>query len=180
MNIKIWRNLHRWTGLTLVGFVGFYCFTGLILNHRQAFDYFIDKHKVVTAVPVSDPVLLRDFIETYKGQINRSDDPKVIRIRDGKKIEFLYGSHGKTTYVIDPAKGTMETVEKVYRQPWSWLNNVHNAFNTSSLWVVVADAAALGIFFLGLSGLFVFRYKPRDYWLLGGGVVVLVVGLFLA
>ncbi|HIJ79227.1 MAG: PepSY domain-containing protein [Desulfobulbaceae bacterium] len=180
MNMKTWRNLHRWTGLALVGFVAFYCFTGLLLNHRQAFDYFIDKEITVTAVPVSDPVVLRDFIETYKRQINRSDDPKVIRIRDGRQIEFLYGSHGKTTYVIDPARGTMETVEKIDRQPWLWLNNVHNAFKTSWLWVAVADGAALGIFFLGLSGLLIFRYKVWDYWLLGGGVVVLVVALFLA
>lgn len=180
MTIRTWRNLHRWTGLILLGFVGFYCLTGLLLNHRQNFNYFQEKKKSVTSVPVSDPGLVGSFIDIYKKQINREDDPTVIRIRGRNTIEFLYGSHGKTTYIIDPEKGIMETVEKVYRQPWSWLNDLHKAFKTSFFWVGVTDAAAAGILFLGISGLLLFRFKPLDYWLLCGGIVIMASTILLS
>ncbi len=38
---KLFKNIHRWIGLLLVGFVVFYCFTGILLNHRKGFNYFI-------------------------------------------------------------------------------------------------------------------------------------------
>jgi hypothetical protein len=179
MKMKIWRDLHRWTGMILVAFVGFYCFTGLILNHRHAFSYFVEQQRSISPVPVQEPEQLRSFIESYKDLINRSDDPTVIRIKDGNIIEFLYGSHGKTTYVIDPKKGTMEKVDKIYQQPWTWLNNLHKAFKTSDLWLVVADGAALAILFLGLSGVLLIRLRVVDCLLLCGSVGMLVAAMLL-
>ncbi|WP_457573231.1 PepSY-associated TM helix domain-containing protein [Desulfolithobacter sp.] len=174
------RNLHRWFGLLLAGLVVFYCFTGLLLNHRKSFGYFIDKHRSITRVDQSDIRLMREFIEFYKNQIGRSDDPTVIRIRGGSTIEFLYGSHGRTTYIIDPARGTMEQIDKTPRQPWNYLNSLHKVFKTSTAWLVVADFACVTILLVTLTGLFMLRYRALDWVLVIGGALLLAVGVYLA
>lgn len=180
MNTQLWRRLHRWAGLLLAAFILFYCLTGLLLNHRKAFDYFIDNHKTVSQVARTDTTRLRDFIETYKRQINRNDDPKVIRIRDGDTIEFLYGSHGRTTYIIHPGEGVMEKIDKQPRQPFARLNGLHKAFKTGPAWLWIADAVTVLVLFLVVTGMVVFRYRPLDYLLVFGGVLLLALGMFVA
>ena len=173
-------DLHRWGGLLLATLVVFYCVTGILLNHRESFDYFIAKERKAVAVPESDTTSMETFLAGYKKQINRADDPKVIRIREDRAIEFLYGSHGKTTYTIYPTEGRMEIVEKEYRQPWTFLNDLHKAAKTSMFWVILADLAAAVIIGVTVTGLLVFKYRRLDFVLLAGGVVLLFVGAWLA
>lgn len=179
-NNSFWRKLHRWTALILAGFVCFYCITGLMLNHRQMFGYFQDRQKSVERVEIQDHTPLQSFIDTYKQQINRNDDPKVIRIRKGGNIEFLYGSHGRTTYIIDPALSTMTRIDKVDNQPWYWLNGLHKAYKTSNFWLLLTDLVSLMILFLTISGLILFQYTRRDFMLLAGGLLMMMLGVTLA
>jgi len=123
---------------------------------------------------------LAAFIDHYRRQIDRPDSPKVIRIKEGGIIEFLYGSHGRTTYVIDPAAGSMTRIDKRDIQPWHWLNRLHKAFKTGPAWVVGADAAALLILLTTASGLLMFRYGKQDWLLLAAGCAILLLGVMLA
>ncbi len=179
-SLALIRKLHRWAGLLLAALVIFYCFTGLLLNHRKSFNYFIEKEITVSSVKQSDTAIMREFIDFYKEQIGRSDDPTVIRIRGGKTIEFLYGSHGKTTFIIDPAKGEMKKIDKSPQQPWNRLNSIHKVFKTGTIWLLIADFTCIAILLLTLSGLIIFRYRPLDWLLVGGGVALLLLGLFSA
>ncbi len=175
-----WRKLHRWAGLSLTGFVVFYCLTGLLLNHRQYFAYFQERRQSVVRVEVQDRQPLLDFINTYKQRIDRQDDPRVIRIREGGVIEFLYGSHGRTTYVIDPLAGTMTRIDKSDNQPWYWLNRLHKAYKTSTAWQLLTDVVALLVIFLAVTGLVIFRYTRQDMLLLAGGLLLLLLGMLAA
>ena len=177
---RLFHKLHRWGGLLLAGAVFFYCLTGLLLNHRQAFDYFTVKESRTVAVPVTDTAVLEGFLATYKQQINRPDDPTVVRIRKDRTIEFLYGSHGKTTYVIRPGEGRMEIVDKHPLEPWSLLNDLHKAGKTGPVWLGLADAVALLLVGVTITGLLVIRYRRLDLLLLAGGMLLLVVGAWLA
>ncbi len=178
--LRLLRKLHRWFGLFLAGLIIFYCITGLLLNHRRALGYFIDKQQTVSRVKQSDISRMREFIDYYKNQIGRNDDPTVIRIRNGKTIEFLYGSHGKTTFIIDPEKGEMQTIEKKHRQPWSRLNSLHKVFKTSTVWLIIADCTCIAILLITLTGLVILRYRPLDWMLVIGGVLLFFTGLFIA
>ena len=180
MDKQFWRKIHRWIGLLLVGFVVFYCITGLLLNHRQDFDYFQTRQKSVVPIEVGNQDMLQGVIDAYKLQINRSDNPKVIRIKKGGIIEFLYGSHGKTTYVVDPQAGTMTRIDKAETQPWYWLNRLHKAYKTSGFWQILTDGIGLLLLLLTCSGLVMFRYSHRDVLFLVGGVGMLVLGLWVA
>ncbi len=176
--IRLLRKLHRWFALPLVGLVCFYCFTGLLLNHRKSFDYFIDRNTSFSTVQKSKITLMREFIDSYKAQIGRTDDPTVIRIRNGKTIEFLYGSHGKTTYIIDPVAGQMKTIVKSPRQPWNHLNTLHKVFKTSTWWLILADFTCVSILFITLTGLLIFRYRPLDWILITLGFLLpFIIGI---
>lgn len=178
--LRLLRKLHRWFGLFLAGLVIFYCVTGILLNHRKAFGYFIDKQQTVSRVEPSDITLMREFIDLYKNQIGRADNPTVIRIRDAGTIEFLYGSHGKTTYIIDPEKGEMTTIEKSPRQPWNRLNSLHKVFKTRTAWLIIADFTCIAILLLTLTGLVILRYRLLDWLLVIGGGVLPAIGFYLA
>jgi hypothetical protein len=180
MTTKLWRKLHRWTGLLLTGFILFYCLTGLLLNHRRSFDYFQTRHSTVSEVEVQGQDVLKEFIDKYKQLIGRDDDPAVIRIKTGGIIEFLYGSHGRTTYVIDSMKGVMTRIDKKERRLWHWLNRLHKSYKTAFSWLLLTDVVALLIIFLSLSGLVISRYARQDVLLLIMGAVLLLLGMALA
>jgi len=178
--IRLLHKIHRWSGLLLAAFIIFYCITGLLLNHRKSFNYFQAKETQTVKVEKTDPTLLQPFIDTYKRQIQRQDDPKVIRIKPDRSIEFLYGSHGKTTYVIKPAEGIMEIIEKKPMQPMHWFNQLHKVFQTSTSWLVLGDSAALIIMVVVISGLLLPAYRRVDLTMALTGLLGLIIGAILA
>ena len=172
--------LHRWGGLFLAFFVLFYCITGILLNHRKSFDYFIDKQSTFQTVEPLDSSPITRFIDHYKKQINRNDDPKVIRLRPDNTIEFLYGSHGKTTYIVDPETGRMETVSKHNSEPFHFLNKLHKAFGTSTGWILFTDLLSLLLIVITSSSLIYLRYKPIDFVMITFGLFLCLLGGFFA
>ena len=182
MKRRIWRKVHSWAGLFLLGFVLFYSLTGLLLNHRMSFGYFQQRHEMVSEIEVIEAQrqdALNRVIDMYKQQIGRDDDPTVIRLKKGGVIEFLYGSHGRTTYVVDSMKGIMTRIDKEDQQPWYWLNSLHKSYKVSSGWIWLTDCIAVLIIVLALSGLIIFRYTWSDVLLLVSGGLVMVVGMML-
>ncbi len=147
-----WHRWHQMLGAVVAVPLLFYGITGILLNHRKNFGYFQRLERTVRPVEKLDPTPLRDFIRFYKSQIGRPDDPAVIRIRNGRTVEFLYGSHGQTTYVIDPVAGTLSTVVKHRVEPWASLNRLHKAFSTPRAWAWASDGITLALLAAGLSG----------------------------
>lgn len=177
---RLLLHLHRWGGLLTAAFILFYSLTGIILNHRQAFSYFQTTQTTKHTVQKSDLTPINDFIGRYQRQIERADAPKVIRIKDGKTIELLYGSHGQTTYTIDPDAGSMIVESKLPSEPLSLFNKLHKAVKTSDLWLWLTDALSLVLIVATVSILITMRYRPLDYCLLLAGLILCLGGGFLA
>lgn len=175
----ILHRLHRLGGLLTAAFILFYSLTGIVLNHRQAFTYFQTTHTTTASVPTADLSAVNAFFTRYQQVIKRPDAPQVIRIKGGNSIELLYGSHGQTTYTIDPAAGTMTVEEKTPKQPLYLFNKLHKAAKVTELWVWLSDGLGLVLILSTLSVLAAMRYRPVDYWLLAAGVG-LCLGGFLA
>lgn len=180
MSKTLWRKIHRWLGLLLAAFVLFYCFTGLLLNHRQDFSYFQAEKTEVSKIDVQQQDALQAFIAGCKQQLGREDDPSVIRIKDDGTIEFLYGSHGRTTYTIDPQAGTLTRTDKIDQQPWHWLNRLHQAARISNFWLILADSVVALLCVLLLSGLLLLRLRRQDILLLIAGLALLLLGMTAA
>ena len=180
MNKRRWRKIHRWAGLFLLGFLVLYSLTGLLLNHRKSFGYFQTRQKTVTEVEVQPQDVLNDVLDTYKQEIGRDDNPTVIRLKKGGVIEFLYGSHGRTTYIIDSMKGSMTRIDKHDQQPWYRLNSLHKSYKVGNSWIWLTDCIAILMIILALSGLLIFRFTRLDLLLLALGGAVMLGGMILA
>ncbi len=175
------RKLHRWGGLLVATFTVFYCITGLALNHRRAFGYFFQRPEEEFSVPETETEPLRRLVEHYKALIGQKKDPTVIKIKDSRVVEFLYGSHGKVRYVIYPEEGRVRRVEKRPLEPWHFMNNVlHKAAGTSKVWVLYSDIFCLCLLGVTGLGLFIFQFRPLDFVLLFLGVFSLFLFMGLS
>jgi hypothetical protein len=146
----------------------FYAVTGIALNHRKGLGYFQERTARTRAVAPRDVTPLREFIAFYKDQLGRQDDPAVIRIKGERTVEFLYGSHGQTTYTIDPVAGQLTERTKRGRQPWTTLNALHRAFKTPTPWPWVSDTLTLALLGALLTGFWVPGAWRRSSWALAG------------
>jgi len=180
MNKRRWRKVHRSVGLFLLGFLLLYSLTGLLLNHRKAFGYFQTRHERAVDIKIQQPDVLSHLMETYRQQIGREDAPTVIRVKEKGIIEFLYGTHGSTTYVIDSLKGNAICIEKKDTQPLYWLNSLHKSYKVAAGWVWLTDGIALLILLLAVSGLIIFHYTWLDILLIALGGLVMVGGMITA
>lgn len=164
-----WRRWHRIGGVVVTLPLVFYALTGILLNHRRSFEYFQDRRTETRPVDPMDMAPLREFLAFYKERIGREDDPAVIRIRNGTTVEFLYGTHGQTTYVIDPEAGRLTRIVKTYREPWTTMNRLHKAFKTPEAWAWASDAISLVLVAAALTGLWLPGAWRRSWRLLLAG-----------
>jgi len=171
---------HRLGALLSAIFILGYSITGILLNHRQAFDYFQASQKATLPAAKADLAIVNDFIAQYRAQIGRPDAPEVIRIKNGGTIELLYGSHGQTTYTIDPKAGSMEVETKTPSQPLYFLNKLHKAAKTRLAWLWLSDALALCLIASTVSILSVMRYRTTDFVLLLVGIGLCLTGGLIA
>jgi len=74
----------------------------------------------------------------------------------------------------------MEQISKVSIQPWSWLNQLHKAFKTSNIWLLLADCAGIAILLMTISGLVMVRYRAFEIYLVTGSGLLLAVAAALA
>jgi len=175
------RKIHRWVGLFCFGLVVFYCVTGIALNHRRDFDYFLDRFR--TTQPLAAPMdttALTNLLDRLAALTGEDRPPTVVKITPDGTVALLYGSHGVVTYRFAAGSSVMERIEKRPWQPWTLLNRFHKVAGTRTLWLMVADVAAAGLILVSITGLFVLRYRRLDWLLLAGGLVLVlgcVVGL---
>ena len=158
------RRWHRVLGAAATLPLVFYGVTGIALNHRKPFGYFQERTVQTREVAPRDVAPLREFIAFYKAQLGRTDDPAVIRIKDERAVEFLYGSHGQTTYTIDPVAGRLTELTKRPREPWTTLNALHKAFKTPAPWAWVSDGVTVAILAALLTGFWVPGAWRRTRW----------------
>ncbi len=179
--IRLAHKIHRLGGLLTAAFIIFYCLSGIMLNHRQAFSFFSQRETETRSIKTVNNQAVQDFIGHYQHIIQRPDTPKVIRLRDGgRRLEFLYGFHGKTTYIIDQGTGLMQIIHK---RPWpglSWLANLHKAFKTSHIWIYLSDFLSIVLCLVTLSILLVMRYRLLDLIFLGLGIILCLGGMLIA
>jgi hypothetical protein len=173
------RNIHRWTGLLALGFIIFYSATGILLDHRQSFDYFTTRLRRESTVPALNSAGILKALTAYEAATGESGPPTVVRLRHDGTVELLYGSHGLITYVFKPGSTRLLRLEKKNMQPLHWLYRLHKAANTSKRWVALADVAAILILIAAVSALFIVKLCRNDWLLLAGGGIFLLIMVVL-
>ena len=169
------RKIHRWAGFFILGFTLFYAVTGLLLNHRREFGYFVEKERRTLAAPALDSSAVTRALAAYEAACEEKRKPTVVKVKNDGTVELLYGSHGVVTYVFRPGSGMMERIEKKEIQPFHRLNRLHKAARTSAAWIAAADLASILILVTALSALFLIRPRRSDWLMLAAGIFLLVI-----
>ncbi len=177
MNKRMWRTIHRWTGLFVVGFLLLYTFSGILLNHRFFFNNFLETTATVQERKIEDPSFLRTFLAQCRKTIGNNREPAIIIIRDDV-IDFRYDRYGWESVLLNPATGTVTAVTKKGREPWHGMKWLHVVYRTGPSWVFISDLVATTILVAAVSGLFCFRYRRGDITALLGGVLFFILGIF--
>ncbi len=191
-----WRRrlitLHRDIGYLCVGLTLVYGVSGIAVNHRHHWNYsFIVEHR---RDQVGTPASLLGLSGGGRspGDVARSHTPRLVKTimdRTGRatpphnffwrgpdRLSLFFGTAGKQD-VVDylPSAGVVEHWTRRPRPIFREMNFLH--LNESpAIWTWVADVYALGLVFLGLSGIFLVKGR---HGLRGRGGILVALGVIL-
>lgn len=174
------RALHRDIGFLCVGLTIIYCISGIAVNHVDKWNpnYKIERVKVkLEQAPlegepderwIQNTIRFLNLNEPYKTSFQTS--PNQIRI-------FLEKS------VVDVNLRTLDaTYEKAVERPFFYEINFLHLNKPKKQWTKIADAYALGLIYLAVSGLFMVKGERgilgRGGWLTLAGIIIPLVFLY--
>ena len=162
------RAFHRDLGYSAVGLTFVYATSGLAVNHVADWDPNFANATVVHDLGAPLPALDRDAWTQVRAKLGIDAEPREI-YREGDELEVLF--EHRTLHVAFATGRVVDEHQRprffVRAANWLHLNRGKKA------WKYFADAYALGLLFLALSGLFMI---PGRKGLLGRGAVFVVLG----
>lgn len=177
-----WRKwntiLHRDIGYIVVGLTIVYGVSGIAVNHTADWNpnYAVERQGL--EIGPLDGETRDDLVAQARERLNLADEPRNVFRRDPETLQLFYE---RKTYTIDVPTGTVvvETVRP--RQVLFEFNQLHlNA--PKRVWTYVADAFALALIIVAVTGMFVLKGKNgitgRGAWLVTLGVII-PVGFWL-
>lgn len=163
------RAIHRDIGYLAVGFTVLYALSGIAMNHIDDWDpNFHASERTLTIAPIPDELGDAEAarrIADAAGLTGKLDD--VFRAGDEVRVSFASGS--KVTAI-----GTTVTVQlrrdRLFFRVADWLH----ATRGKQAWKYIADAYAVLLLYLAISGIFMIKGRLGLRW---RGATLIVVGL---
>jgi hypothetical protein len=193
---------HRDLGYLACGMTVAYAVSGIAVNHREHWDYNRATHAETRSLgpPAAlldglepsrrdelrhDPAKLRDaevdgLARAILLRLERPYPPRNAFWRGPDALHLYLGDGDADVVVYHPSSGTAEVVSRRDRWVLRDLNFLH-LNEGRGLWTYVADAFALVLVALALSGIFIVRgrrgLRGRGGWLLVAGLAVPLLAL---
>lgn len=197
-NVQKWlRRLHAWIGLTLATVVLLFAVTGFLLNHRD-----VMKIPALQREEVRELVTLAEAPATPQAllaQLALPLDPELGKLRttveaarevewDGRRVRqperwrITHDTPSLSTRVEYWAGAGQAEVVRTKPNLWLHLARLHMAIGTGAGWILLADAVAIALALLSLSGFWLWgRLHGSTLRLgalsLGGGALVVTLAL---
>ena len=166
---RLVRQLHLWVGAWGALAAVLYGFTGLVMNHRFAWNLPQGESVPAEPVRVSVPAEARASTDALAAWLQREHglDALVKRVQPPKdKVPVgtghgaqpekwtLSGGSARDAWNVEYTAGDASVEVKRTAHGWlSALNRLHKTQGGGLAWVVLGDSFALAMVFLGLSGL---------------------------
>lgn len=195
-NSQKWlRRIHAWFGVGLSAMLLLFATTGFLLNHRAVLKIpALDRKEVTQLVPLEapppDPQALAAALAPALGLDAAALKPKVESARavlwsERELVQperwTLRADTPSESVQIDYWKGSRQAeVKRTLPNLWLYLARLHMSVGATPAWVLLADALALGLAFLGLSGFWLWgrlHGSPRRLALLAGSGLAMVGAL---
>ena len=193
----VWnQKLHIYIGLYLLVFVGFFAFSGLLLNHpKWEFTQFWPNRRESTAeFPVKKSDAPSDLAKAQDlmGQLDLSGELNQI-IAKADSFEFHLNKPGEFVTVTVNPTGDRATVKQIKLNVWGVMNSLHHLTGVQGdgmpthcrpatwIWSLFMDATSIGLLALAFGGLWMWYQRPvsRALGLITLLLGVLCCGLFL-
>jgi hypothetical protein len=164
------RALHRDAGYFLTALVISYCVSGLALNHKDDWnpDFVVRKREIAL-----DRVYREGEVEALAATLTErvgEERPRVIDVPTEGQVKIYYDNASLHLHLAE-RRGIYE---RIARRPLFYEVNVLHR-NSLKAWRWLADAFALLLILLNLTGLFILRGRDglsaRGKWLLAAGAV---------
>lgn len=180
-----WRKwnkiLHRDIGYAIFTLTFIYAMSGVAVNHTHQWNpNYVVTHETVRVGPIDRDALGEP--ETIEAMLRHAQLPTDYRTTFRKAPNTLRIFLEDGTVDIDLNAGTAE-VELVQRRPFLHPLNFLHLNHPKKLWTWVADAYAILLAFVALTGLFMQKgtngLAGRGKWFVAAGLAVPVLFLFL-
>ena len=189
------RRLHAWCGLALAAMLLLFTVTGFLLNHRSVMKIpALDRQEAtqilrLTSAPDSPDALARAVGPQIgldpQSFSKRVEAARVLPVADARVTQparwILRADTPSQSIQVDYWSGSLQA-EARHTKPNLWLHlaRLHMAIGTGPTWILLSDAAALGLTFLALSGFLLWgrlHGSPRRLAALAAGGLGLAGGL---
>ncbi|WP_040473790.1 PepSY-associated TM helix domain-containing protein [Flavobacterium frigoris] len=180
MKKKTLRNLHRDLGYFYIGLIVSFAFSGLMMNHREAWhpEKYTSETKSIEVQLPEESKINEDFAKDLGKKLGIDDKFRRQRI---KKNQFTI-SFEKHDVEIDMKTGKGEIISFFKTPIISQSMSLHK--NTSNFWIYYSDIFAISLIIIALTGTIMikagkFSFKERGWKLAVAGVVFPLIFLFL-
>jgi hypothetical protein len=180
MKKKTLRNLHRDLGYFYIGLIVSFAFSGLMMNHREAWhpEKYTSETKAIEVQLPEESEINEDFAKDLGKKLGIEDKFRRQRI---KKNQFTI-SFEKHDVEIDMKTGKGEIVSFFKTPIISQSMSLHK--NTSNFWIYYSDIFAISLIVIALTGTIMvkagkFSFKERGWKLAVAGIIFPLIFLFL-
>jgi len=167
-NVQKWlRRVHAWFGLAIASMLLLFAVTGFLLNHRAVMKIPALDRSVVTQIlsleaAPADPQALAAALAPALGVEAGALKPRIEpsravswgdgELRQPERWTLRADTPSETVQVEYWLGSGQAEVKRTKPNLWLYLARLHMSIGTGPAWILLSDAAALGLAFLGLSG----------------------------
>ena len=192
---KTLRRIHAWFGLAMAAMLLLFAVTGFLMNHRAVMKIpALERKEVTQLLPIdpqpADPQALAAALAPALGVEAaalkpRVDAPRAVswgngEIRQPERWTLRADTPSESVQVEYWRGSAQAEAKRTKPNLWLYLSRLHMSVGTGPAWVLLADAAALGLAFLGLSGFWLWgrlHGSRRQLALVASGGLALAGGL---
>ncbi|HWO24883.1 MAG TPA: PepSY-associated TM helix domain-containing protein [Kofleriaceae bacterium] len=173
------RAVHRDVGYLAVGFTLIYALSGIAMNHLADWDpNFHSSEAQLKITPIADDLSDDEAVARIAAAAGMSGKPSDV-LRAGDEVRLEYPNGSKVTAIGDTV-----TVQKRESRFFFRVANWLHATRGKAVWKFIADAYAVLLLYLAISGIFMIKGKLGLRWrgtlLITAGVAVPLAYIVLA
>ncbi|MBL7859119.1 MAG: PepSY-associated TM helix domain-containing protein [Cyclobacteriaceae bacterium] len=173
------RNTHRDIAYFYLGLIIAFSFSGIFLNHRQAWhpSRYTYSEQEITVAPINKADVNDAFVESFSKAQNIDDKVRRFSV-NGDNLRISYVNHD-VQVDVNTGKGKLETYKTT--PILGQMTKLH--VDTSKWWIYYSDVFGVAMLVIAITGMFIEKgknsFRSRGWKLALVGIIFPLIFLFL-